>query len=167
MLNNACIFRWDTLLLLYLKIKEGALKNLNQDKLEKMKLIGIILFCILVGSGSAKGFIDHSINKEEITLDYQENLESVESTNELNSISLDSFSENKSVEVDNETHKKININTADSQILQSLQGIGPTKAESIIKYRVDYGGFTAVEEITEVKGIGAATFLKIKDFIAI
>lgn len=143
------------------------MKSWNREKLEKVKLIGIIVFCIAVGSGSIKGFIDHTANKEEVTLGYQEDLRSIGVINDPAEIVLEEYNENDIMNKDHETNKKININTADSQMLQSLKGIGPTKAESIIQYRDDYGGFTAVEEITQVKGIGAATFSKIKDFIAI
>ena len=143
------------------------MKSWNREKFEKVKLIGIVLFCIAVGSGGAKGFIDKVMNKEEITLSYQEELRTIESIEETKPVTPSSSSEDDRIEADKEISTKININSADSQKLQTLKGIGPTKAESIIKYRDDYGGFTAIEEITEVKGIGAATFLKIKEHITI
>ena len=62
---------------------------------------------------------------------------------------------------------KININTATAAELEELKGIGPAKALSIIEYRREYGGFTHPEEITCVKGIGAATYEKIKELICI
>jgi len=65
------------------------------------------------------------------------------------------------------TKGKININTASLEQLDSLTGIGPTKAQAIIDYRRDYGGFKNIKEITKVKGIGQATFEKIKDRITV
>ena len=62
---------------------------------------------------------------------------------------------------------RIDLNTASSEELQTLKGIGPTKAQAIIDYRNRYGGFTCIEEITEVKGIGEKTFEKIRDQIYI
>ena len=59
----------------------------------------------------------------------------------------------------------VNINTADAEELQRLPGIGPVKAQAIIDYRNAYGGFVSKEEITEVRGIGEATYDKIKDYI--
>ena len=60
---------------------------------------------------------------------------------------------------------RLNINTASLEELQTLKGIGPTKAQAIIEYREKYGGFTCPEEITEVKGIGGGTYEKIKGAI--
>ncbi len=66
-----------------------------------------------------------------------------------------------------EAQRKININTASSDELQALKGIGPAKAKAIIDYRQAYGGFLVLEEIMEVKGIGQATYNAIKDHICI
>lgn len=57
----------------------------------------------------------------------------------------------------------ININTADADTLMKLHGIGEVKAKAIIQYREQNGPFKTIEEIKNVKGIGEATFLKIKD----
>ena len=59
----------------------------------------------------------------------------------------------------------VDINSADAEELQRLPGIGPVKAQAIIDYRNAYGGFVSVEEIMEVRGIGEATYEKIKDYI--
>ena len=71
-------------------------------------------------------------------------------------------SENKA-ETDDFT--PINLNTATSEELQTISGIGPSKAKAIIEYRNRYGNFIAVEEIMQVTGIGQGIFAKIKDFI--
>lgn len=53
---------------------------------------------------------------------------------------------------------KVNINKADARtIAATLTGIGTSKAEAIVAYREAHGAFTSVEELREVKGIGAAT----------
>lgn len=49
---------------------------------------------------------------------------------------------------------KININTADSETLQTLPGIGEKRAEDIIAYREAHGPFRIAEDLTRVKGIG-------------
>ncbi|MGR9045921.1 MAG: ComEA family DNA-binding protein [Gammaproteobacteria bacterium] len=52
----------------------------------------------------------------------------------------------------------VNINTADAQTLSaSLKGIGQKKAEAIIQYRKEKGGFKSVEELASVTGIGPKT----------
>ncbi len=61
----------------------------------------------------------------------------------------------------------ININTADSTALQTLNGIGPSKAQAVIDYRTQNGAFTNIEDIMNVSGIGTATFNNIKNFITV
>jgi competence protein ComEA len=61
----------------------------------------------------------------------------------------------------------VNINTATLEQLDTLPGIGPAIAQRIIDYREKIGGFKSIEQITEVSGIGNATFDKIKDSITI
>ena len=56
----------------------------------------------------------------------------------------------------------ININTATLRELKAIEGIGTTKAESIIAYREENGGFSSVDELINVTGIGKATLEKIR-----
>ena len=62
---------------------------------------------------------------------------------------------------------KVNINTADETQLQTLSGIGQSRAEAIIEYREKNGGFSSVEEIMNVDGIKEGIFEKIKDEIVV
>ena len=57
--------------------------------------------------------------------------------------------------------KKVNINTATSEELQTLDGIGPSMAQRIIEYRQTNGDFGAVEDLTNVSGIGEKTLEKL------
>jgi len=61
----------------------------------------------------------------------------------------------------------VNINKANSAQLQSLTGIGPTKAQEIMKYRKAHGGFKSVDELVNVKGIGPKTVQKLKAQLSI
>ena len=61
----------------------------------------------------------------------------------------------------------ININTCSYEDLLSLNGIGPVKAQAIIEYRSTNGGFSSIEEITNVSGIGEKTFESIRNFITV
>ncbi|MCX6808276.1 MAG: ComEA family DNA-binding protein [Candidatus Berkelbacteria bacterium] len=63
--------------------------------------------------------------------------------------------------------KIININTASATELDSLPGIGPSKAAAIIDYRTIHGPFSSIEAIKNVKGIGDVTYSKLKDLITI
>lgn len=63
--------------------------------------------------------------------------------------------------------KQVNINTATESELQSIPGIGPSKAKSIIEYRDTNGAFDSVEKIKEVNGIGEKTFDKLKDYLTV
>lgn len=67
----------------------------------------------------------------------------------------------------NQKEKKTNINTATEQELESLKGIGPATAKNIIRYREEYGGFSSIEEIKNVKRIGDKIFEKIKADICV
>lgn len=61
----------------------------------------------------------------------------------------------------------VNINSASLSELDSLPGIGATYAQRIIDYRTANGGFKSIEEVKNIKGIGDATFNKLKDKISI
>lgn len=62
---------------------------------------------------------------------------------------------------------RININTASKEELMTLTGIGEAKAEAIISYREESGGFTDITQIMNISGIKEAAFNKIKDDITI
>jgi competence protein ComEA len=61
----------------------------------------------------------------------------------------------------------ININTATSDELDKLSGIGSATAKKIIEYREKNGGFKTKEDIMKVSGIGESKFQKIKDNIIV
>ena len=61
----------------------------------------------------------------------------------------------------------VNINTADAATLQTLPGIGETKATEIIAYRDEHGAFGSVEDIKNVSGIGEGTFSRISSRIKV
>lgn len=61
----------------------------------------------------------------------------------------------------------ININTADSELLDTLPGIGSVLAERIIQFREQNGGFSTIDELKSVSGIGEKTYEKLCDYITV
>jgi len=63
--------------------------------------------------------------------------------------------------------QKIDINRANPWLLESLPGIGETRAQAIVDYRKENGLFKRIEDLLQVKGIGQGTFDKIKEYITV
>lgn len=61
----------------------------------------------------------------------------------------------------------IDLNTADAAALESLPGIGESKAAAIIQYRTDHGGFKSVDELDNVSGIGPSTLASVRDLVSV
>ena len=61
----------------------------------------------------------------------------------------------------------VNLNTATVGQLETLPGIGPATAQRILEYRTKSGGFKKIEELMNIRGIGEASFLKIKPLVSI
>lgn len=74
---------------------------------------------------------------------------------------------NSAGQADDAAARLININTADEAALQTLPGIGAAKAASIVRYREANGGFSSIEEIKKVSGIGDITYENIKGCITV
>ncbi len=62
---------------------------------------------------------------------------------------------------------KVNINTAESSELQTLSGVGESKAKKIIDYRQTNGSFKSIEDLANVSGIGEKTVESLRDSICI
>ena len=79
----------------------------------------------------------------------------------------------EAAEVQNECSKetdssgRINLNTATAEELMTLPGAGKAKADSILAYRMEHGGFKATDEIMNISGIKQGVFEKIKDRITV
>jgi len=65
------------------------------------------------------------------------------------------------------SNKIIDVNTADSLLLETLPGIGPTLAGRIIKYRNKLGGFYTREQLKEVWGLPDSVLNKVKEKVII
>jgi competence protein ComEA len=61
----------------------------------------------------------------------------------------------------------VNLNTATEAQLDTLPEVGPVTAASILAWRDEHGGFTSVEELLEVDGIGEVTLSKLVPFVTV
>ena len=66
-----------------------------------------------------------------------------------------------------EQENKINLNTASKEQLMTLSGVGSSRADAIIAYRKEYGGFGSIEDIMKIEGIKEGVFKKMKDKITV
>jgi competence protein ComEA len=61
----------------------------------------------------------------------------------------------------------VDLNTADETTLETLPEVGPVTAQSIITWRTQHGGFSSVDQLLEVDGIGDATLAKLTPYVTI
>ncbi|KKL81960.1 hypothetical protein LCGC14_1989540 [marine sediment metagenome] len=62
---------------------------------------------------------------------------------------------------------KINLNTATSEQLQMLDGVGPATAAAILSYREQTGKFDSVEQLVNVRGIGEKKLESMSDKLTV
>lgn len=63
--------------------------------------------------------------------------------------------------------RRIDLNTATQSELETLPGIGSVLAENIIQYRTEHDGFSSVDELKEVSGIGGDTLENLREYITV
>jgi comEA protein len=61
----------------------------------------------------------------------------------------------------------VNLNTATATELDTLPDVGPATAASILQWRDQHGGFTSVDELLEVDGIGEVTLGKLAPYVTV
>ncbi|WP_345024001.1 ComEA family DNA-binding protein, partial [Streptomyces sedi] len=61
----------------------------------------------------------------------------------------------------------VSLNSATTQQLEALPGIGPVLAQEIVAHRQERGGFTAVEQLGEVSGIGERRLAELRDRVTL
>lgn len=61
----------------------------------------------------------------------------------------------------------LNLNSCTAQELMTIDGIGEVKANNIIEYRDYLGGYTSVEQIKNIKGIGDGVYEKISPYLTV
>lgn len=61
----------------------------------------------------------------------------------------------------------VNLNSATLEQLDSLPGVGPVTAQSILDWRQENGRFTAVDDLLDVSGIGEKTLEDLRDRVTV
>jgi|SRR5579862_464057 len=61
----------------------------------------------------------------------------------------------------------VNLNTATSEELQSVPGIGPVTADKILQMRKSYGAFKSVDDLTAIRGIGPKRLEKMRKYLTV
>jgi len=61
----------------------------------------------------------------------------------------------------------VNLNTADSEQLQLVPGIGPATAEKILQMRKAYGAFKSVDDLLAIRGIGPKRLEKMRKYLTV
>ncbi len=133
--------------------KKAVTKYINLSKILKDEDV------IIINNISELEKIEDKKNIEEIKINNKSNISVKESdviTNDKSDIVKESDSNKNTI---------VNINTCTLEELLSINGIGESKAKSIIEYRENIGLFTSKEDIMKVSGIGESLYDKIKDYI--
>ena len=61
----------------------------------------------------------------------------------------------------------LNLNTATLEQLDTLDGVGPATAEKILAYREEHGGFSNVDELGEIPGIGEKRLASLREQVQV
>lgn len=95
------------------------------------------------------------------TYAFSENLENTHDSRQIETINNEELSTSKDLTV-------LDINSASADRIATLmKGVGAQKAQAIVAFRESNGKFMSIEELAEVKGIGAATVERNKSVILI
>lgn len=150
-----------------------AANNKNNGKKQSDILIGVALLLLSAVFAyialSQPKVSNHYVVSESETQLYSPSF-SDETIADENAVT-DSVSEASGINTERSSEQSvtypINLNTCTAQELMSVDGIGKARAAAIISYREQIGGYTSVEEIKNISGIGEATFNAIAPYLTV
>lgn len=132
-------------------------------KTQTMFMIGIALL-VMSGILIYVSLSTPGVYKEPETTATQISSSTEAATNSVKSASSASKSSDNSATA---VSYPINLNTATVEELVSIDGLGESRASAIIEYRDYLGGYTSVEQIKEISGIGDATYAKLAPYLTV
>lgn len=100
-------------------------------------------------------------DNEDVSLQTKSNLQNYDESNYSQSDSANQNDQEASVSY------PLNLNTCTAEELMTISGIGEVKASAIIEYREYLGGYTSVEQIKNIKGIGDKVYEKISPYLTV
>lgn len=137
------------------EVKKPDVYTLNEDS--------IIKELIEAAGGLTENADLNNINRAKKLQNHE--LVYIANKNDITKEGINTSSESKASNSQGITNTIVNINTATIEQLKTLNGIGDSKAKSIIEYREQNGGFKSKEDIKNVTGIGEKMFERIKEQI--
>lgn len=160
----------DTSESVYVDIK-GSVKKPGVYKVDKTSIVNDV---IKLAGGFTKNAYTKNINLSKHVSDemviYVFNKKDFTTTTEKNEVSCSTevINYDNCITTTKEATKSniVNINTASKEELMSISGIGASKADLIIAYRLEHK-FSKIEDIMNVSGIGESLFEKIKKYITV
>ena len=161
----------DTSESVYVDIK-GSVKKPGVYKVDKTSIVNDV---IKLAGGFTKNAYTKNINLSKHVSDemviYVFNKKDFTTTTEKNEVSFTTevINYDNCITTTKKTTTKsdiLNINTASKEELMGISGIGASKADLIIAYRLEHK-FSKIEDIMNVSGIGESLFEKIKKYITV
>ncbi len=134
----------------------GLSEDANIDYLNRTRILEDQTLVIILTNAEIQSRID-----EQLILEHEQSV--------LETVSVQTVVEGADdcSAVSSQNQELVSINNASASQLETLPGIGESKANDIILYRTQNNGFTSIDELLNVNGIGQATLDKIKEFISL
>ncbi|MEP1151097.1 MAG: helix-hairpin-helix domain-containing protein [Balneola sp.] len=148
------------------------IERLQITRKERVVISALLILILLMVSLSAfikDAYEESRANYEELLTEFEVKSEAIQNKRLEDAekySAQEKVVEEKSAQVVTEA-LVININTANINELQKLNGIGKTYAQRIVDYRTENGEFKSIEELLKVKGIGKKRLDNLKAFITL